>query len=444
MILNTALICPINKVLTNTKKESLKRRTPSVINLIIPGHKKELSCFKISKNLIPKLFLSKKVYSLKNIYTNPKYLSLKNNDSTLYLKEKKVSKSNSSHRKITEQNLNEINYKGKNNSFCIQSNNNNIENKRTYNSILKSETFSNVKLLIKNARSFSSSPNINYFTNSDELIHVNKNNNNIIIILNRNNKKLRIKKKSSLFKSKSKSNVISNIKTRNNLSFCDNEKNDNDIYFYNGYTITRNKIPSKICAKIKANISDKENINNYNFTNINKSNINESLYLPISKQNLKKKINLPFSPASNREEFFKQIKYKKYFIRNNKNQSNIPFRKNAKLIKQNSFYNSNSNLIIFKTKDNKKLNDSKKEDSNSFFDIEIYKKTNSMSFFDMGKKTNANSYSYSNTELFISTKENNFEYKANYLANEVEMYHFKIVKIIQNNKLMLLKDENNI
>ena len=47
----------------------------------------------------------------------------------------------------------------------------------------------------------------------------------------------------------------------------------NDIYFYNGYQITRNKIPEKIYKKIKTNISDKENINNQNISNLNESNI---------------------------------------------------------------------------------------------------------------------------------------------------------------------------
>ena len=442
MKLNNALFYPINKVPTYTKKESLNKKTSGIINLILPGHKKGLSSFKISKKIIPKLFLSKNRYSLKNINSNPKHLSLKSNDSTLFLKEQKLSKSNSSHQEIIEKNLNEINYKKrKNSSFSIQNNNNNIEKKRTYNSNLKNETFSNVKLIIKNARSFSSSRNINYFTNSDELIHAKKNNNNNNIILNRNNKKLRIKKKSCLLKSKN--NCISNIKTSINLSFYDNEKND--IYFYNGYQITRNKIPEKIYKKIKTNISDKENINNQNISNLNESNINESLFLSKPIKNTKKKINLPFSPTSNREQFYKQIKYKKYYIRNNKNEneSNIPFRKNTKLTKQNSFYNSNSNSnFIFKIKDNKKLNDLKKEDSNSIVDIDIFNKNNSMSFFGMDKKTNVNSYS--NIELCISTNENNFEYKAKYLANEVEMNHFRIVKIIQSNKLMLIKNENNI
>ena len=441
MKLNNALIYPINKVPTYTKKESLNKRASSIINIILPGHKKGLSSFKISKKLMPKLFLSKKRYSLKNINSNPKLLSLKSNDSTLYLKEQKLTKSNSSHPAKIEENLNEINYKKrKNTSFYNQNNNNNIEKKTTQNSNFKNETFSNVKLIIKNARSFSSSRNINYFTNSDELIHVNKNNNNNII-LNRNNKKLRIKKKSSLFKNKN--NFICNIKTSINLSFCDNDKND--IYFYNGYKITRNKIPEKIYKKIKTNISDKENINNQNISNLNESNINESLFLSKPIKNTKKKINLPFSPTSNREQFYKQIKYKKYYIRNNKNEteSNIPFRKNTKLTKQNSFYNSNSNSnLIFKIKDNKKLNDLKKEDSNSIVDIDIFNKNSSMSFFGIDKKANANPYS--NSELCISTNENNFEYKAKYLVNEVEMNHFKIVKIIQNNKLMLIKNENNI
>ena len=65
--------------------------------------------------------------------------------------------------------------------------------------------------------------------------------------------------------------------------------------------------------KIKTNIIDKENLNNLNISNLNESNINSSLLLSKSKKYIKKKINLPPSPTSNREQFYKQIKYKRRY-----------------------------------------------------------------------------------------------------------------------------------
>ena len=88
---------------------------------------------------------------------------------------------------------------------------------------------------------------------------------------------------------------------------------------------------------------------------------------------------------------------------------------------------------------------SNREDNNSFGDIDIFKKNNSFSSCDMPTKTN--SYSYcNNTELYIISKENNFLYKAhaNDGNNGVEMNHFRIVKIIQDNKNLLIRNEKNL
>ena len=67
-----------------------------------------------------------------------------------------------------------------------------------------------------------------------------------------------------------------------------------------------------------------------------------------------------------------------------------------------------------------------------------------MSSFDIASKTNANSYSIGNTELYISQNENNFQYKVNEDDFGVEMNHFRIIKIIQDNKKMLLNSEKYI
>ena len=411
MKLNKPLFYPVNKIPTHSRKESLNKGSTNIINLILPGHKKGLSSFKINQKLIPKLFLSKKRHSLK---INNKVLSSKENDSTLFAKEKKLSKSNSSNHKLDKKKLNIR----KNNSFYIPNHHNNINN-------IKNETFSKLKLIIKNAKSFSSSRNIKYYTNSDELIHVNKNNNNIT--LNRNNKNLKISKPYLL---KIKSNFMPNCKTSINLSFYEN-KQKNDIYFYK---IIKNN--EKNSNNIKTNIVDKENINNNNINHLKEININESL------KNKKRKINLPFSPPINRDKYFRQIKNKKYYIRNNKNESNIPYNKKSKMAKQNSFYNSN--IINFQTRKIKNY-DRKIDDVNSLYDIDLYKKNNiSMSFIDIDINTNKNSFSFNNNDLWISTQENKFEYIANPFSNELEMNHFKIVKFIQNHKAMLIKHEKNI
>ena len=86
------------------------------------------------------------------------------------------------------------------------------------------------------------------------------------------------------------------------------------------------------------NITDKENINSTNInTNDNNLIIDESmLFSRPRKKTSRKKINLPFSPCANKEEYFRQIKSKKCYIRN---EINIPYDKNNHLTRQNSYYN---------------------------------------------------------------------------------------------------------
>ena len=77
--------------------------------------------------------------------------------------------------------------------------------------------------------------------------------------------------------------------------------------------------------------------------------------------------------------------------------------------------------------------------------MDIYKKNiNSMSSYELAHKINSNSYCYDNTELSIVSKENNIGYSANNEDYGVEMNHFRIVRIIQENKNLLIKSEKNI
>ena len=69
-------------------------------------------------------------------------------------------------------------------------------------------------------------------------------------------------------------------------------------------------------------------------------------------------------------------------------------------------------------------------------------KKNSMYAFELNPKTSNNCNSKIFTELNIVSKENNFQYKINDNCG-VEMNHFRVVKIIQENKIMINKYEYN-
>ena len=425
MSLSNDIIYPANKLPIYSKKDLFSKKPSNIINLILPGYQKGSSIFKLNEKIIPKLFLSKKGYSWKNLNLKHRTSILKSNTTNFYTKDKIIIKSNS------ENKINII--RKKNNSFCVPHETKGIliESLKKNNS--KKEIFTKLKLNIKNIKGLSSSRNKSYRGISDELLYENKNSNNSNQSMYKKNKKI---KKSIPYLLKNKSTFIPKAKTKINLTLSGNQKK-NTNYFSKKYNLLENKLQAKnnTSRNIPTNINDKENIN---LTNLNESNINESLIL--SKLNItKKKINLPFSPTSNKDKFYRQIKYKKCYIRNSKNV--VPYNKKNKLTRQSSFYNLN--FSNFKNSQNKIVNNNTREDGNySLADIELYKKNNSISSFDLPTKTN--SYSYANNELYIISNENNFEYKVNYKNYDVEMNHFRIVKIIQENKRMLKKNEKNI
>ena len=424
MSFSNDLIYPVNKLPTYTKKEPKNKNNANIINLIIPGYKKGSSMFKLNEKIIPKLFLSKKGYSLKNLNLKHRVSLFKDNGSLFFTKDKIIIKSNS------ENKINII--RKKNNSFCLPNSDKIIHNESLKNINSKNETFSKLKLNSKNTKSFCTSRNISHKVNSDDLTYLNKkiiNNSNITLY--KQNKDL---KKNKLYLVKNKNILIPKYKKKINLTLSENQQKKNN-YLNNKNKITENKRQEKnnTHRNIPINMNDKENINI--------TNLNESLIISKLKKNNKRRINLPISPTSYKDNFYKQIKYKKCYIRNNKNQANIPRNKKNKLIRQNSYYNLN--FFNFKSSQNKML--SNREDNNSFGDIDLFKKNNSFSSFDMPTKTN--SYSYcNNAELYIISKENNFQYKAhaNDGNNGVEMNHFRIVKIIQDNKSLLIRNEKNL
>ena len=442
MSLNNALICPANKLPNYVKKELMTKNSTNIINLILPNNSTNISSFKVIDKLNPKIHMSKKGLSLKNLNLKQKIPLMKDNPLKNYSKDKKILKSNSANKNIFESFFNKINYKKKkNNSFCLNTNKDIIPTESINNN--KNETFSKLNLdlkHLKNTKSFCASRNTSK-TNSEELMQANKKNNN-----NNNQNRSRQSKKLKSNKSfliNNKSTYIPKFKTKINISLYVNQKKGNN-YNYNSNksrkleTKTHNKNKNKNYGNTQTNLNDKENIN---YTNINDANINinenESMIFCNCKQNSKKKINLPFSPTSNKENFYRQIKYKKCYIRNNKNDTNIPYNKKSKLSRQNSYYNLN--LVKINNKPSKKINITTREDGSSFAETDnIYKKNSS---FDLVNKTSTNSYTYANNELCITANENNIQYKGDNCYYGVEMSHFNIVKIIQQNKSMLIKKE---
>ena len=440
MSLNNALIYPANKLSNYIKKESITKNSTNIINLILPNNNTNISNYRLIENFDkynPKIYLSKKGVSLKNLNLKQKIPLMKDNPLKNYSKDKKILKSNSANKNIFESFFNKINYKKKkNNSFCLHSNKEIMHTDSINNN---NETYSKINIDIKNhlknTKSFSTSRNLSN-ANSEELIQANNKNNNIINnqIRSRQSKKLKSNKSYLI---KNKSTYIPKFKTKINLNLYVNQKK---IINYNSNKSKRldskthiNK--NKTFGIMQTNLTDKENINLT--SNNDTANITESIIFCNLKQNSKKKINLPFSPNSKKDNFYRQIKYKKCYIRNSKNDTNIPYNKKNKLLRQNSYYNLN--LINLKNRQNKKINNTTREDGSSFADMDnLYKKNSS---FDLVNKTNTNSYSYVANELCITTNENNIQYNGNDSNYGVEMSHFNIVQIIQKNKSMLVKNE---
>jgi len=448
MSLIRELILPMNKIKNNSHNELLYQNPPNIINLILPTHQRISSIFKLSDKATQKLILTKKGISLKN-FNSKRKIPITNPDKILL-------KSCSGNKNIFEK----INYKKKkSNSFCLSSNKeiqNEIINSSHGHVSNKSETFSKIKLN-KNMKSYCASRNMSYFGNSVELNHEIKNINNKT--KNKNlNKIIKITKSSAIkLGNNNSNNLIPKFKTKINLtSYISNQKN---LKLKPRIKITKGKLRENNNSSYRyekygnnhINITDKENIN---LTNVNESNINMNESALISRPRKKpsrKKINLPFSPCANKDEYFRQIKSKKCYIRND---INIPYDKNNNLTRQNSYYN----LINHRKQRNKKINiNTTRDEQNIFTETELFRKNNSMCSFDFSTQNNLNSNLYVNTEY---NKEihydkcdnkiiNNNDIKKNNSKNDgyigVEMNHFRIVKFIQESKSLLLKNgENNL
>ena len=448
MSFSRELILPMNKIKNNSQNELLISNPPNIINLILPTHQRISSIFKLGDKVTQKLVLTKKGISLKNFNS-------KNKIPTSNV-ERILLRSCSGSKNILEK----INFKKKkSNSFCLASDKdlqNEIINSSHGHVSNKSETFSKIKLN-KNVNSYCASRNLNYYGNSEGMNRVNKNkkkNKSIKLI-----KPCSIKSNNNINTSNNNINFIPKLKSKINLSSYISQQRHGKLK--PRIKITKGKLSvnknnnSFVKEKYGSNhinITDKENINTTNInTNDNNLIIDESmLFSRPRKKTSRKKINLPFSPCANKEEYFRQIKSKKCYIRN---EINIPYDKNNHLTRQNSYYN----LINDRKQRNKKLNiNTTREEQSILTETENFRKNNSMCSFELPPQKIMNSSRYINTEFHRevhsnkcnnsfsvnnNTKENNDN--NNYFG--VEMNHFRIVKFIQESKNMLLKNnENNL
>ena len=448
MSFSRELILPMNKIKNNSQNELLISNPPNIINLILPTHQRISSIFKLGDKVTQKLVLTKKGISLKNFNS-------KNKIPTSNV-ERILLRSCSGSKNILEK----INFKKKkSNSFCLASDKdlqNEIINSSHGHVSNKSETFSKIKLN-KNVNSYCASRNLSYYGNSEGMNRINKNkkkNKSIKLI-----KPCSIKSNNNINTSNNNINFIPKLKSKINLSSYISQQRHGKLK--PRIKITKGKLSvnknnnSFVKEKYGSNhinITDKENINTTNInTNDNNLIIDESmLFSRPRKKTSRKKINLPFSPCANKEEYFRQIKSKKCYIRN---EINIPYDKNNHLTRQNSYYN----LINDRKQRNKKLNiNTTREEQSILTETENFRKNNSMCSFELPPQKIMNSSRYINTEFHRevhsnkcnnsfsinnNTKENNDN--NNYFG--VEMNHFRIVKFIQESKNMLLKNnENNL
>ena len=448
MSFNSALIYPSNQFPNYTKKKLLIKNPSKIINLILNKSHTGSSSFQNNSKVVSKIFLSKKEHSLKGINLKYKIPLSKDNTTKFLTKEKILLKSNSENKKVLENTISKI-YEHKraaNNSFCVM----NFYSKLNHESLneQKNETFTKLKIGKRNHSSRNISRK-NSFGNINKMSKMEKSNNlgrNII----KHNPKIKLNQSYVI---KNKTTFIPKFKNKINLSFYENQqKRQKNIN--HKFHMVENKANESTCIyNLKhATVADKENMNinsNINKTDINAVNVSENLSLNKFKnnKNLKKKIKLPFSPSSNKKEIFKQIKNKKCFIRNNKNEINIPYNKKNKLTRQNSYYNFNTNNLN-SIKNRRMINNTTREDASSLIDSEMTKKNNSIYYFDSVTRTNANNNSFSNSnmksELNI-VKENNLNFlQSNETNKGVEMNHFKIVALIQENKNLLEKFEKKI
>ena len=303
----------------------------------------------------------------------------------------------------------------KNNKFYLLKNRQNI----AYD--LKTK----MSLYIQNQKKYSQREKMNRDNIYSDLIKNKINNINKNILVSFSYDKLKKVKKLKNNNTFTNTNITTNISDKDNMNISSRKNN-----------ITTNN----------SNLNSNSNNNHYFTTNFNSStNItetnndlyNENKYYK-EKKFTKKKIKLPVHPNP-KLKVGEIPERKKFLIRNNKSEIKIPFNKKNKT---NKVYSGNSfnNIFNFKNKKTENINihntSREKKNNSSFIDSYINKNFINSS----GPLHFRNKISISKNNLSISSRDNIINIGLN---EGIEMNHFKIVSIIQENKRLLRQNDND-
>ena len=469
MNLNSQLNYPLNKN-KSYKKDLINKNVSKIINLILSNKSSILSNLKSQSNMNN----TKKGYSLKNYHYLKNKISIPKENQKIFNRE--ISKVNL----INKTNINIINIynKSKNklndNNFYIlkkQKLNENSNNNEIPNNILSCQK-TKKKILnylkteltpkLKNNNSFSISRNLN---ESEIPLNIKKKLKRDLLSNDKINNKNRLNWTINSLnkKNKKQKNLSQNVRTKINLylerqkmfsqreyssAFLKNKyqkKKDNILNLLGVFKKKRKtNEQNNTFGNITTNNSEKNtttysnNIHYYttncnSITNITDGN-NEFNYenkCIKEKKTLKKKVGLPFHPNSKKDIFYIQVDSKKYLLRNNKSEINIPYNKKNKIFKIKRD-NSNNNYKLINMKNKKFLkcgiNKTIIERNNS---LSLGKNKNLISSFECTNSSkNSNFYTYSNREN--DNKD---------LCEDIELNHFRIVTIIQENKKILNEND---
>ena len=448
---------PSSLLLNNKNKKISSNKTS---NNILYSKKNSQIFLKLPYRMPSQINLNKRAITSNNLNSKEKIIKYHKTNHNNSLKSL-ISKSNSDLRYKTDFGIYNNSPNCSMNIFLIKNN-----SKNEYNKI--SSNKNNIKLLSKNfsCRIFDNR------AKSFELLKIS--NEDIFSEKNFKNKKVNDSLKTNKFKilnfSKSKNNFNTGIRmkdTTNNKKIIKKKNNNRKIMYNNicGLLSKKNKLKNELTnfsvlldkyvydsANINLYLNEKENINlntnNHNKYNknlligINNLNSNKNkrnnnrkiMYLDYQvkltqpKYSLKKKINLPVHPYSKNIN----TEINQYLSKKNINltESNILF--DNKLISRIKKEDSSKILvpINLKKKNSYKNINNRQLNEINFFSDKSYGKNKS--------KINKNN----NVNLNIETNINEYNEKSNKIKSYegVEMGHFKIVKLIQENKSKILKN----
>ena len=452
---------------TYSKKELLNNNKAKLINLILS--KKPISLLSNLKynnlNISHKVDISKKGYSLKNTCFQKTKVKPANNINNIKKNQVqdfsnyKTFKNRNKIKKVFNTSCNDLKNGLKNNFYITNKNsyeipNDNISYIKKNKYIIKNQKSESIRKL-KKYKSISISRNLNMSGNSYEGKRasnkslLNNKNNYSFNRNNTSNKKYinkiqknfnkELKYKISLFikEQRTKSNrkilkfsnshkCIKNIKSTEKNNTYGNITTNNSDKENKDFTTKKNNLTTHYCTT---------NFNNStNISETTNNELNSEIKILKQKKTIKKKLGLPFHPNSKKVECYNKIETKNnIIIRNNKNEISIPYNK-----KRNKFYqiqreNSPSNNYSIKNRKNIVYNSARNK-NDSFFDLYDNISNNKSNNFNFVDSFDENKSSILNNKNVNISPSNN---KAKEDSIGVEIAHFRIVAIIQENKKLL-------